>query len=173
VAKKVAFAKFSADVGFRISTPLVSWHLHIVWKLPGPLAHGSNWSPNKYIREIDGIIATFTLKGNTNIIFLNSPTSRATRVTHKLSATLVFSQFLLNIVCGAMVELQALGGARSLFFGVVAFLVCLQITKVSPAGSSSGVLSTQTSQDSKGKTKDIPASLENSNVRYSPCLGYS
>lgn len=46
--------------------------------------------PNKYIREIDGIIATLTLKGNTNIIFLNFPTSRATRVTHKLGATLGF-----------------------------------------------------------------------------------
>jgi len=46
--------------------------------------------PNKYIREIDGIIVTLTLKGNTNIIFLNSPTSRVTRVTHKLSATLGF-----------------------------------------------------------------------------------
>ena len=46
--------------------------------------------PNKYIREIDGIIATLTLKGNTNIIFLNAPTSRVTRVTHKLSATLGF-----------------------------------------------------------------------------------
>ena len=125
--------------------------------------------PNKYIREIDGIIATLTLKGNTNIIFLNAPTSRVTRVTHKLSATLGFSQFLLSIVCGTMVELQSLGVARSLFFGAVAFLVCLQIMYVSPTGSSLGVLSTQRSQDGKGKTKDIPASLDNSNVRYSPC----
>lgn len=71
-----------------------------------------------------------------------------------------------------MVELQALGVARSLLFGVVAFLVCLQITNVSPTGSSAGVLSTQTSHNSKGKSKDIPASLENSNVRHSPCLCY-
>jgi len=64
-----------------------------------------------------------------------------------------------------MAELQALGVARSLLFGVVAFLVCLQFANVSPTVSSSGVLSTQTSQDNKGKTKDLPASLENSNVR--------
>lgn len=71
----------------------------------------------------------------------------------------------MHFACGAMVDLKTLGVARPLFFGVVAFLFCLQITNVSPTGSSTGILSAKTSQDTQGKTKDIPASFENSNVR--------
>lgn len=88
VMKKITFLKNFTDLCFRSSSLLISWHLHIAWKLPRSLARGLNWYPNKYIVEIDGINATLTLKGNTNIIFLNSATSRATRVTDKFSATL-------------------------------------------------------------------------------------
>lgn len=90
MVKKAAFVNFSADVchgevayfnaaGF----PTFAYQM----KIANPIGTRLNLMP-KYIREIDGIITTLTLKGNTNIIFLNSSTSRVTRVTHKLSGTL-------------------------------------------------------------------------------------
>lgn len=72
-----------------------------------------------------------------------------------------------------MTDLQSLGVGRSLlFFAAVAFLFCLQIANVSPTASSAGNAMAQTAQASQGKSKDIPTSLENSNVRYFPCFCY-